>query len=108
MKVKPGMSDYQKKTMFKFCRCEKAKLRAVEKRTVTRVKEIDEIKELAIMHPLRIKQRKRERNAISTKNIIVQPTERDFDFMRYYGIVCNFYAIKYGIRKEDIEIGFYF
>jgi hypothetical protein len=33
------------------CRCEKAKLRTVEKRTVTRrVKEIDEIKELAIMH----------------------------------------------------------
>jgi hypothetical protein len=59
-----GMSDYQKKTMLKFRRCEKEKLRAVEKRTVT-VKEIDEIKELAIMHPLRIKQRKRERNAIS-------------------------------------------
>jgi hypothetical protein len=89
--VKPGMSDYQKKTMVKFCRCEKAKLRAVEKRTVTRrVKEIDEIKELAIMHPLRIKQRKRERNALKNKYIIVQPTERDFDFMRYYGIVCNF------------------
>jgi hypothetical protein len=34
MKVKPGMSDYQ--TMFNSCRCEKAKLRAVEKRTVTR------------------------------------------------------------------------
>jgi hypothetical protein len=112
MKVKPGMSDYQKKTMFKFLQVREGETQEQwRKRTVTRrVKEIDEIKELAIMHPLRIKQRKRERNAISTKNkyIIVQPTERDFDFMRYYGIVCNFYAIKYGIRKEDIEIGFYF
>jgi hypothetical protein len=57
----------------------------VEKRTARRrVKEIDEIKELAIMHPLRIKQRKRDRSAIVSKNkyIIVQPTEREFDFMR--------------------------
>jgi hypothetical protein len=23
-----------------------------------------------------------------------------------YGIVCNFYAIKHGIRKEDLEIDF--
>jgi hypothetical protein len=63
-----------------------------KKRTARRrVKEIDEIKELAIMHPLRIKQRKRDRSAIVSKNkyIIVQPTEREFDFMRY-GIVCNF------------------
>jgi hypothetical protein len=54
------------------------------------------------MHPLRIKQRKRERNAISTKNkyIIVQPTERDFDFMRYYGIVCNFYAINTAYERK--------
>jgi hypothetical protein len=46
------------------------------------VKEIDEIKELAIMHPLRIKARKRDRSAIVSKNkyIIVQPTEREFDF----------------------------
>jgi hypothetical protein len=68
MKVKPGMSDYQRRPWLNSCRCEKAKLRTVEKRTVTRrVKEIDEIKELAIMHPLRIKQRKRERNAALDK-----------------------------------------
>jgi hypothetical protein len=32
-----------------------------EKTVTRRVKEIDEIKELAIMHPLRIKQRKQKR-----------------------------------------------
>jgi hypothetical protein len=70
-----------------------------KKRTARRrVKEIDEIKELAIMHY--IKQRKRDRIVSKNKYIIVQPTEREFDFMRYYGIVCNFYAIKHGIRKD--------
>lgn len=112
MKVKPGMSDYQKKTMIKFMQVQEGETQEQwRKRTATRrIKEIDEIKELSIMHPLRIKQRKRDRDAITSKNkyIIVQPTEREFDFMRYYGIVCNFYAIKHGIRKEDIEIGFYF
>jgi hypothetical protein len=47
MKVKPGMSDYQRRPWLNSCRCEKAKLRTVEKRTVTRrVKEIDEIRNL--------------------------------------------------------------
>jgi hypothetical protein len=112
MKVKPGMSDYQKKTMIKFMQVQEGETQEQwKKRTARRrIKEIDEIKELALMHPLRIKQRNRDRNAIASKNkyIIVQPTEREFDFMRYYGIVCNFYAIKYGIRKEDLEVGFYF
>jgi hypothetical protein len=112
MKVKPGMSEFQKKTMIKFMQVRDGETpEEWKKRTARRrVKEIDEIKELAIMHPLRIKQRKRDRSAIVSKNkyIIVQPTEREFDFMRYYGIVCNFYAIKHGIRKEDLEIGFYF
>jgi hypothetical protein len=46
MKVKPGMSDYQKKTMVKFCRCEKAKLRSSGEKNHCRVKEIDEIRNL--------------------------------------------------------------
>lgn len=111
-KIKPGMSDYQKRTMKKFMEVREGETieqwrRRTEKR---RVKEIDEIKELALLHPLRVMQRNRERNSIASKNkfIIVQPVEREFDFMRYYGIVINYYSILYGIRKEDLEIGFYF
>jgi hypothetical protein len=77
----------KKKTMFKFLQVREGETQNSGERTVTRSKGNRWNKELAIMHPLRIKQRKRE-SAISTKNkyIIVQPTERDFDFMRYYGM----------------------
>lgn len=111
-KIKPGMSTYQKRTMNEFMKVREGETleqwkRRTEKR---RVKEIDEIKELALMNPLRVLQRNRERNAIASKNkfIVVQPVEREFDFMRYYGIVINYYAIKYGISKENLEVGFYF
>lgn len=111
-KIKPGMSDYQKRTMKKFMEVREGEtIEQWKRRTATRrIKEIDEINELALMNPLRVIQRKRDRNAISSRNkyILVQPVEREFDFMRYYGIVINFYSIKYGIRKEDLEVGFYF
>jgi len=111
-KIKPGMSDYQKRTMVEFMKVREGETVAQwEKRTSRRrVKEVDEVKELALMHPLRVLQRSRERNVIASKNkfIVVQPVEREFDFMRYYGIVINYYSIKYGIRKEDLEVGFYF
>ena len=111
-KIKPGMSEYQKRTMVEFMKVRDGETKEQwEKRTVRRrVKEVDEIKELSLMHPLRILQRSRERNVIASKNkfIVVQPVEREFDFMRYYGIVINYYSIKFGLRKEDLEIGFYF
>lgn len=111
-KIKPGMSDYQKRTMNEFMKVREGETLAQWQRRTQRrrVKEIDEIKELALMNPLRVLQRNRERNALASKNkfIVVQPVEREFDFMRYYGIVINYYSIKYGIRKEDLEVGFYF
>jgi len=111
-KIKPGMSEYQLRTMTEFMKVKEGEtLQQWQKRTDRRrVKEIDEIKEMALMSPLRVRLRSRERNVIASKNkfIIVQPVDREFDFMRYYGIVINFYAIKYGIRKEDLEVGFYF
>lgn len=111
-KIKPGMSDYQKRTMVEFMKVREGETIAQwEKRTSRRrVKEVDEVKELSLTHPLRVLQRSRERNVIASKNkfIVVQPVVREFDFMRYYGIVINYYSIKHGIRKEDLEVGFYF
>jgi len=112
MKIKPGMSDYQKRTMIKFMEVRPGETLAQWRRrtAVRRVKDVDEIEELSKTHKLKVLHRSRERNSMLSKNkyIIVQPVEREFDFMRYYGIVINFYSIKYGIRKEDLEVGFYF
>jgi hypothetical protein len=74
MKVKPGMSGF-KKRHDKVHASSRWRNSEVEKRTARRrVKEIDEIKELA-MHAL-IKQRKRDQAQLSkNKYIIVQPTE---------------------------------
>lgn len=30
--------------------------------------------------------------------------EKEFDFLSYYGIVLNYFSLKFGIRKSDIEI----
>jgi hypothetical protein len=45
------------------------------------MKEIDEIKELAIMHPPLSKENVTEAIVSKNKYIIVQPTEREFDFI---------------------------
>lgn len=111
-KIKPGLSDYQKRTMESFMKVREGETKEQwQKRTRRRrVKEIDEIEELAQYHPLRIFKRNRDRHSIETKNkfMVIQPTDREFDFLKFYGIVINFYATKYGIRKHDIELGFYF
>jgi predicted transcriptional regulator len=111
-KIKPGCSDYQKKTMESFMKVREGETKEQwQKRTRhRRVMEIDEIEEMRQYHPLRILKRQRDRISVKNKNkyIVVQPMVREFDFMRFYGIVINFYATKYGIRKHDLELGFYF
>lgn len=111
-KLKPNMTEYQKRTMNEFMKVREGEtLEQWQKRTSRRrVKDFEEVEKLYELNPLRIMQRNRERNVIANKNkyIVVQPVEREFDFMRYYGIVINYYSIKYGIRKEDLEVGFYF
>lgn len=46
---------------------------------------------------------KKTRNNYNT-TIGVGFHEKEFDFLSYYGIVLNYFSVKYGIRKEDIEI----
>lgn len=111
-RLKSGLSDRQKKNMNEFMKVREGEtLEQWRKRTEKRrVKELDEIQELALMNPLRILVRNRERHSIATKNKYktIQTVEREFDFMRYYGIVINYYSIKHGIRVEDLQLGFYF
>lgn len=111
-RLKYGLSEYQKRTNAEFLKVKDGETKEQwQKRTrCRRVKEVDEIKELALMNPLRVILRSRERNTVESKNkyITVQPVVREFDFMRYYGIVINYYSIKYNIRVEDMQLGFYF
>ena len=57
-----------------------------------------------------IKTRKRSRETIAKNKktfnevIWVEFFEKQFDFLSYYGIVLNFFSIKYGVRKMDLEI----
>jgi hypothetical protein len=69
-----------------------------------------EITQLSKTHKLQIHLSKRAKSAAEIRNNVlrIRPVVRDFDFMKYYGIVINFYSIKYGIRKDDLEVGFYF
>ena len=111
-RLKYGLSEYQKRTNAEFLKVREGETIAQwQKRTSRRrVKDVDEIRELSLMSPLRIHLRSRERNSLEARNkfITVQSLEREFDFMRYYGIVINYYSIKYGIRVEDFQLGFYF
>ena len=111
-RIKPGMSEYQKKTMAEFFKVKEGETQEQwKKRTSTRrVVDIDEVNPSNTRHPLIVMKRKRNIAKIKNKNdyIVTQPMIKEFDFMRFYGIVINFYSIKYGIRKEDLEVGFYF
>ena len=57
---------------------------------------------------IRTKVQSKEYNKKKRKNynqdINVYFHEKDFDFLSYYGIVLNYFSIKFGIRKVDIEI----
>jgi len=111
-KVKTGQSEWKKRTNAEFLKVREGEtLEQWRKRTIhRRVRDVDEIMELKLTHPLRINLRNRERNKIEQQNkfLRVQCVEREFDFLRYYGIVVNYFSIKFGIRVEDIQIGFYF
>jgi len=111
-KIKTGQSEWKKRTNAEFLKVREGEtVEQWRKRTIhRRVRDVDEIMELKLTHPLRINLRNRNRHKIEQQNkfIRVQCVEREFDFLRYYGIVVNYFSIKFGIRVEDIQIGFYF
>ena len=111
-KLKYGLSEYQKRTNADFMKVRDGEtIEQWKKRTIhRRVREIDEIKELSRTNKLRVILRSRERNTVESKNkyLVVQPVVREFDFLRYYGVVINYYSIKHDVRVEDFQLGFYF
>ena len=57
-----------------------------------------------------VKSKEVERKYRKRKNEIIYISfyEKQHDFLKYYGIVLNYYSVKYGIRKSDFEIGYAF
>ena len=82
-----------------------------EKRTARwRVQSEEEIKRLPATNKLSVVMRRTQKKSIESQNkyLIAKRIPREFDFMKYYATVANFYSIKYGLRKDDMEVGFFF
>lgn len=111
-KIRTGMTPGQKRNMNKFMAVREGETEEQwRKRTAhRRVIEYDEALEHSYMSKVRVMARAEERKSIEIKNrfVLVKPLVKDFDFMRYYGIVINYSCIKYGISVEDLQMGFYF
>lgn len=111
-KPKANLTQGQLKSFNEFIKVKEGETQEQwEKRTRSRrVITEKEITQLSSTHKLQIRAVKKSKKAVEYQNSVlsVRPIIRDFDFMKYYGIVVNFYSIKYGIRKDDIEVGFYF
>lgn len=111
-RIKAGMSDYQKRTMNEFMKVREGEtqeqwLKRTDRR---RIKTNAERLELTDTHPLKLAVKKSERRLKEKKEreIYYRLRERDFDFMKYYGIVITYFSFKYSIRVEDYSVGFYF
>lgn len=111
-KPKPGLSQHQLKTFDKFMARKPGETKEQwDKRTRSRrVIREDEIDTLPKNSRLRVQKIKKIQKEIEYKNRCVVSTtvDKDFDFLKYYGIIMRFFSIKYDIKKVDLEVGFYF
>lgn len=57
---------------------------------------------------VRTKEDQRKYRKQKNRTIKVIFNEKEHNFLKYYGIILNYYSLKYGIRKVDLEICFAF
>ena len=57
---------------------------------------------------VRTKEDQRKYRKQKNRTIKVNFNEKEHDFLKYYGIILNYYSLKYGIRKVDLEVCFAF
>lgn len=57
---------------------------------------------------VRTKEDQRKYRKQKNRTIKVIFNEKEHDFLKYYGIILNYYSLKYGIRKVDLEVCFAF
>lgn len=111
-KLKYGLSTWQLKTMDSFMKLRDGETQEQwDKRTKRRrVLRDDEISKLSPTNTLQLARKKKYKRSVEERNkyIRVLAHERDFSFLKYYSIISRYYSIKYGIRKDDLEVAFYF
>lgn len=111
-RTRGGLSDLQKERLAEFLKVREGEtVDEWKKRTkFNRIIDIDDVEGMRFTKRLRVTVVQKQVRDIENKNryLRVRLMEREFDFMRYYGIVINYYSIKYGIRVEDFQLGFYF
>ena len=112
VKPKPGMSQYQLKNFNKFMQVREGETHEQwQKRTRRyRIVEEEEAKGLGPQNKHKMYFRKKEKKRRLKNNIWHrdQSKLRDHTWLKYYGIVLNFFAIKHNIRKDFIELFMYF
>lgn len=111
-RIKSGMSDYQKRTMNEFMKVREGETQEqwLKRTARRRIKNNDEKLELSDWNKLKLRliRSQKKLKEKHDSEIEYQVRERDFDFMKYYGIVITYFSFKYSIRVEDYSVGFYF
>ena len=109
---RPNMTQWQLKTFNKFIQVKEGETHEQwSKRTACRrVLNEDDFKNLGKINPAEVKRAKRKNSLQKTSKefLRLMQTERDFDYLKYYAIILNYYSIKYNVYKEWLEVGFYF
>lgn len=112
VKPKPGMTENQLKRYNKFMQVKEGETHEQwQKRTRRyRVVEDEEAQALPAMNKYRIRYRKKEKSRREYQNSWHrdQSKLRDHNYLKYYGVVMNFFSIKYNIRKDYLEMFMFF
>jgi len=107
-----GVNQTQRERLNEFLKVREGEtLEQWKKRTtMNRVSDVDEAEELRLTKKLLVYHHKKDKAKYEQDNkyIRVQKIPIYFDFMRYYGVVVNYFSVKYGVRIEDYQMGFYF
>ena len=59
-------------------------------------------------HKIMFVNRKKHTEKRINTYLVSQNLEREFNFLKYYAAVMNFMCVKHNVRKDDLEMGFYF
>lgn len=109
---RPSMNRQQLNTFNKFIQVREGETREqwLNRTANRRVTTEEDLKLLRKSHPIIVREtrRKKKEKEYNDKKLKIFQTARDFDYLKYYGVVLNYHSIKYGLYKEWLEVGFFF
>lgn len=111
-KVRKNLSVLQKRNLAEFLKVREGETKEQwEKRTRRRrIIPESEMSRLCNKNPIKINFRKRKKKlrGYLNKLIVMDILETEYDYLRFYGIVLNYYSILHHLPKHYFEIGLYF